>query len=140
MNNNGGVSFDYKISSFTPTPFPLGQNFIFIAVFWTDVDTSYGHGHVHYREVTDKDLLDRITTDIVQVYRAKGFAFFTAQWAYIVTWYQVGAYGNGNYDVVIEISTIITISLRYNITSKDITGVIIRIQCNSKTKERYQNT
>ena len=96
VNNNGGVSFQYQIGSYTPEPFPLGEAYTFIAVFWADVDTSYGQGQVYYREVTDTDLLGRITTDIVQVYGSQGLSYFTAQWAYIVTWYQVGAYRSGS--------------------------------------------
>ena len=91
------MSFQNTIPSFTPEPLPLGETFTFIAVFWADVDTSNGQGQVYYREVTDTDLLNNITADIVRVYGAQGFSFFTAQWAYIVTWYQVGTYQD-NFD------------------------------------------
>ena len=116
MNNNGGVSFQNQIGSYTPEPFPLGETFTFIAVFWADVDTSYGQGQVYYREVTDTDLLGRITADIVQVYGGQGLSFFTAQWAYIVTWYQVGAYKANVYyspfeDVDNNIDEVIIISV-----------------------------
>jgi len=53
LNNNGNLSFDNAISSFTASEFPI--NSPMIAPFWSDVDTR-GIGKVYYRFFPDNKL------------------------------------------------------------------------------------
>lgn len=53
LNNNGNLSFDNAISSFTASEFPI--NSPMIAPFWSDVDTR-GIGEVWYKFFPDNKL------------------------------------------------------------------------------------
>lgn len=53
LNNNGNLSFDNAISSFTASEFPI--NSPMIAPFWSDVDTRSG-GEVLYKFLPDNKL------------------------------------------------------------------------------------
>jgi hypothetical protein len=53
LNNNGNLSFDNAISSFTASEFPI--NSPMIAPFWSDVDTRAG-GEVWYKFFPDNKL------------------------------------------------------------------------------------
>jgi hypothetical protein len=54
LNNNGNLSFDNAISSFTASMFPI--NAPMIAPFWADVDTR-GAGEVWYKFFPDENKL-----------------------------------------------------------------------------------
>lgn len=43
INNNGNITFNSAVGSYTPTPFPVSSQPM-IAPFWADVDTSSGSG------------------------------------------------------------------------------------------------
>ena len=54
LNNNGNLSFDAAIPTFTPLPFPA-VGFKMIAPFWSDIDTRVGGtGKVWYRQTNSK--------------------------------------------------------------------------------------
>jgi hypothetical protein len=90
INNNGNITFNAPIGTYTPSAINAGFNNPIIAAFWADVDTR-SHGHVYY----DLDTADGVMT---------------------ITWDQVGYYsfgtdkldsfqlvlineGNGNFDI-----------------------------------------
>ena len=52
VNNNGDISFDDPVPTYTPQEFPL-DNFPLIAPFWADVDTR-GTGMVWYRNASEE--------------------------------------------------------------------------------------
>jgi hypothetical protein len=54
LNNNGNLSFDNAISSFSASGFPI--NSPMIAPFWSDVDTTGGIGAVYYKFFPDNKL------------------------------------------------------------------------------------
>jgi len=74
----------------------LSFNHPLIAPFWADVDTSQnGSGRVFYRETTDFDLLQRVSTEI-----QNGLSIsYTPSHLLIATWDAVG-YFNKNTDKV----------------------------------------
>ena len=73
INNNGNVTFDNRVSSFTPSPFPIA-NRPMIAPYWGDVDTRGG-------------LSDSEDLHSNQVYYA-----LLGDGRIVVTWYKVGYY------------------------------------------------
>lgn len=82
INNNGNVTFEGRVSSFTPTPFPAA-NRPMIAPYWSDVDTRCnGCGNVYIGGLNDETV--------------------------IVTWNDVGHYwqdasnGTNNYQLVLR--------------------------------------
>ncbi|XP_051499903.1 sushi, nidogen and EGF-like domain-containing protein 1 isoform X2 [Apus apus] len=90
VNNNGVISFDAKVSQYTPDPFPLADGRPFVTPYWADVDNVRG-GDVFYRETTDTPLLARVTQDINQYFPTTPF---TATWAFVATWDHVAYYGS----------------------------------------------
>eukprot|EP00057_Strongylocentrotus_purpuratus_P000525 XP_001177888.3 PREDICTED: sushi domain-containing protein 2 isoform X1 [Strongylocentrotus purpuratus] len=90
VNINGAVSFSKGIESYTPERFPLGDDRVIIAPFWTDIDTSagLGHGDVMYRQLllTNQTLplFDRANRIVRNAYADQNT--FTATWMFIVTW------------------------------------------------------
>ncbi|KAM5132512.1 alpha-tectorin-like [Mantella aurantiaca] len=87
--NNGVISFNAKVSQFTPDAFPLPGGQSLITPFWGDVDNELG-GTVYYRETQDTTVLQRITNDMS---RHLPKLHYKAKWAYIVTWYDVSFHG-----------------------------------------------
>ena len=87
VNNNGIISFDGAVSSFTPESFPLQNNRALIAPYWADVDTR-GTGTVYYRESQDTDLLRRARDDIFMAF--SGRIRFQPVFLFIATWDRVG--------------------------------------------------
>ena len=104
MNNNGVLSFETAVSTFTPESFPLSEDFIgdygdygtgsgvtgnigLIAPYWADVDTR-GTGTVWYRETTDLLLLARAASDIQAAFISQGS--FAPTYLFIATWDRVG--------------------------------------------------
>ena len=99
VNNNGIISFERGFNVHNPSAFPLqAYNIPLIAPFWADVDTSQdGSGTVFYRETTDFDLLQRVSSEI-QIGLSMSFV---PSHLLIATWDAVGYY-NGNTDRVNE--------------------------------------
>ncbi|KAL5015499.1 hypothetical protein ScPMuIL_009769 [Solemya velum] len=93
VNNNGVISFLQPVTSYTPTPFPLGDGRRLIAPFWGDVDTERG-GTIWYRESTDPILLNRATADVRRYFPDQ--IRFSAAWVFIATWENVPFYGASN--------------------------------------------
>ncbi|NWH68368.1 TECTA protein, partial [Geococcyx californianus] len=90
VNNNGVISFDTRVSQYTPDPFPLADGRPFVAPYWADVNNVLG-GDIFYREVTDPTLLQRITENINQYFPSISFK---ATWAFVATWDHVAYYGS----------------------------------------------
>ena len=86
MNTNGVISFLGTMSTYTPTPFPLGSRKRLIAPFWADVDTRNG-GDVWYRETTNSTLLQMVSEEIRTVFPEQHK--FQATWGFIATWSNV---------------------------------------------------
>ena len=84
------MTFSEAYTGYTPTPFPLQQNFSIIAAYQCDVDTTYG-GDIWYRESSDLALLRRATTEIRTVFPQQGQ--FNATWIFVTTWNNVTFYG-----------------------------------------------
>jgi len=89
ISTNGILTFGARTSSFTPVLFPI-QGMKCIATYWTDSDPSRG-GTVLYKETYDPSLLDQISQEIRT--RLIQFSTFTSQWALIVTFDSVSAFG-----------------------------------------------
>ncbi|NXW66419.1 TECTA protein, partial [Eurystomus gularis] len=89
VNNNGVISFDTRVSQYTPDPFPLADGRPFVAPFWADVNNVKG-GDVFYRQTTEPALLERITEDINRYFPTIPFR---ATWAFVATWDHVAYYG-----------------------------------------------
>ena len=90
MNTNGVISFLGTMSTYTPSPFPLGSNKRLVAPYWTDIDTNNG-GDVWYRESTNRTLLQRVSQEIRRVFPEQ--YKFQASWIFIATWDNVAFYG-----------------------------------------------
>ncbi|XP_062583136.1 protein mesh-like [Saccostrea cucullata] len=90
VSTNGAISFLTPVSQFTPDPFPLDGDRRLITPFWGDVDTRQG-GQVWYRETTDRDVLDKVSNEIISYF--PDFYRFHAAWVFIATWENVAFYG-----------------------------------------------
>ena len=90
MNTNGVISFLGTMSSFTPSPFPLGSNKRLIAPYWADIDTRNG-GDIWYRESTNRILLQQMSQKIRALFPEE--SKFQASWLFIATWDNVSFYG-----------------------------------------------
>jgi len=84
VNNNGDISFDAPVSSFTPSSFPVA-GFPLIAPYWADVDTR-GTGEVYFRETQDTAILIRARDDISRAFSIR----FNPILVFIATWDRVG--------------------------------------------------
>ncbi|NXS59617.1 TECTA protein, partial [Brachypteracias leptosomus] len=90
VNNNGVISFDTRVSQYTPEPFPLADGRPFVTPFWADVDNVRG-GDIFYRQSTQRDLLETITRDINRYFPNLPYV---ASWAFVATWEHVAYYGS----------------------------------------------
>nr|XP_033771033.1 alpha-tectorin-like [Geotrypetes seraphini] len=90
VNNNGVVSFEDSVSTYTPDPFPLADGRAFVTPYWGDVNNEIA-GKVYYRESKDPQLLQRVTQDINQYFPN---IQFTATWIFIATWHKVAYFGS----------------------------------------------
>jgi hypothetical protein len=90
VNTNGVISFLGTMSSFTPSPFPLGSNKRLIAPYWTDIDTRNG-GDIWYRESTNRTLLQLVSRPIRLLFPEQ--YRFQASWLFIATWDNVAFHG-----------------------------------------------
>uniref|UniRef100_A0A8C5Q9U0 NIDO domain-containing protein n=1 Tax=Leptobrachium leishanense TaxID=445787 RepID=A0A8C5Q9U0_9ANUR len=88
VNNNGVISFSKAVSQYTPDAFPLTRGETFVTPYWGDVDNRIA-GSVFYRESTDPDLLQKITSDMDKHLPDQ---HFIAKWAFIGTWDKVAYY------------------------------------------------
>ena len=92
VNNNGVVSFDTRVSGFTPQPFPITGSAL-LSPYWGDVDTR-GTGNVYYRGTTDSTVLNRASENIRSIFpefnTPLALTPFTATYLYIATWDHVG--------------------------------------------------
>ena len=89
VNNNGHLTFDQPLGSFTPVQFNnYGRDII--APFWTDIDNS-GTGTISYNQYTSGSVLSRATRDINQYFPGVNF---TASWVFVATWDKVAYFNN----------------------------------------------
>jgi len=95
VNNNGNITFNAGLSSFTPLAFP-GANKI-VAPYWADVDTrGSGSGLAYYGERTDSTTLNTISSQVNTAFSGAGF---TATYGFVATWDHVGYY-SGHVDML----------------------------------------
>ncbi|XP_038073805.1 sushi domain-containing protein 2-like [Patiria miniata] len=94
VNTNGAISFLIQVSSYTPTPFPLGGGRRVVAPFWGDVDARYG-GNVTYRELIRVPQSDQLFSQADSVVRGTFVdqSRFSATWMFIATWNKVPFFG-----------------------------------------------
>ena len=94
VNNNGDISFDTSVGTFTPETFPLANNLQLIAPFWADVDTTVA-GNVWYREASsERSLLQRARDEIRRALASQ--EDFQPTFLFIATWDHVGSYGDAS--------------------------------------------
>lgn len=98
VNNNGLLSFNVAVESYSPDSFPIGNNEAMVAPFWADVDTSINDGKVYYREAIDAETLGRVSQDVRDTLAE--LSQFAATWAFVSTWHEVTYYGGSNYTSV----------------------------------------
>ena len=99
VNNNGLISFDGPVRTFTSEPFPLSDSRDFIAPYWADVDTRGGRGRVYYRDAsTEQDVVMRARNEIRMAF--VGQASFQPNLVFIATWERVGFVGGGSSPLV----------------------------------------
>ncbi|XP_036427536.1 uromodulin-like [Colossoma macropomum] len=84
VNNNGHLTFDQPLVSFTPVQFNIYRRDI-IAPFWTDIDNR-GTGIISYNQYTSGSVLSQATRDINQYFPGVNF---TASWVFVATWDKV---------------------------------------------------
>lgn len=87
VNNNGNITFDGSMNTYTPFAFPSAREII--APYFGDVDTR-GTGSLHYSERTG-------ATDLADASSIINTAFggsFAASSAFVSTWDAVGYYGS----------------------------------------------
>ena len=87
VNNNGDITFNGPLSSYTSSAFPLSGVPI-IAPYWADVDTRCGGGPVYFRETTDSGIRSKAVSEIPYA-STNGF---NPTHVTIVTWPGVGYY------------------------------------------------
>ena len=78
------------MSTYTPSPFPLGSNKRLVAPYWSDIDTRNG-GDVWYRESTNRTLLQQVS-QAIRLLLPEQYTF-QASWLFIATWDNVAFYG-----------------------------------------------
>ncbi|NWI65149.1 TECTA protein, partial [Todus mexicanus] len=98
VNNNGVISFGTRVNQYTPEPFPLADGRPFVAPFWADVNNILG-GEVFYRQVTEPNLLGRVTEDINSYFPTISYQ---ATWAFVATWDHVAYYGSKSQKVRVQ--------------------------------------
>lgn len=90
VNQNGHLTFDKPLSSYTPKRFPLRGSRDFIAPFWTDLDNRQ-IGQVYYNQSTSGSVLRQATQDINSYFPNLNFS---ATWVFVATWYEIAYYSN----------------------------------------------
>ena len=100
------LSLNATETRYTPVPFPITDYLIpLIAPFWADADTSVS-GHVYYtkRPTINQTLLDRATAIINTAFTGTNFV---TKHLYIVTWFEVGYYGQTENSKVIHLEYVV---------------------------------
>jgi autotransporter-associated beta strand protein len=93
VNNNGNVTFNGPVASYSPTGFPNASNIPMIAPYWADVDTRNAlSGLVWYRTTQDTATLNTIGQTIHNSFL--GTSSFAPTYAEIVTWDHVGYFSS----------------------------------------------
>lgn len=88
MNNNGVISFNYGISQYYASAFPINAVPL-ITPYWGDVDTR-GTGSVYYRQTSNSAQLQTAQNDVRAIYSE--FQHFVPTRLFIATWHYVGYY------------------------------------------------
>lgn len=102
VNNNGDISFDTPVGTFTPDPFPLAGSLQLIAPYWSDVDTRNG-GQVWFREASsDAALLMRARNEIRMAFISQ--MMFEPTFLFIATWDHVSFFGGAGNNLVRKIT------------------------------------
>lgn len=92
VSNNGVLSFNSGVSTYTEGAFPTRPSLPIVAPFFADVDTRNAlSGQVWYRTSQDSSLLATLAQD-VQVANGGATVTFNPTFAQIVTWDRVGYY------------------------------------------------
>lgn len=92
VNNNGVISFDAPVTTYTPNSFPISGSFVLLSPYWADVDTRPDNGgFVLYRQSTDATLLNMARDQIRALFPAD-FETFTPTFLFVATWDHVGYY------------------------------------------------
>jgi hypothetical protein len=103
ISNNGLVSFDGPVSTYTALPFPINGSFAVIAPFWADVDTRAAvtaipgfptPNRIYYRMPAVP-----LGTDVVRMSNEVANSFptelpFTPTVVAVFTWFAVGRYAS----------------------------------------------
>jgi autotransporter-associated beta strand protein len=91
VNNNGAISFNSGVSTYTGQSFPAAGLPPMIAPFWADVDTRPANGgSVWYRTATDEATLTAVGDRIHNSFL--GSSLFNPTFVQVVTWDKVGYY------------------------------------------------
>ena len=110
INNNGLLSFEDSVTSYSAQPFPItASQFepvtknIIIAPYWADVDTrTAGSGAVWYRQTANSTLLERARQEVIEIfllYPEIDGETYNPTTLIIATWDKVGFY-NRKFDKV----------------------------------------
>jgi hypothetical protein len=93
VGSNGLLSF-FPYTEHTPRLLPL-TNSPFVCPFWADIDISK-QGDVYYREINDKESLNKVESDINTYYKPSKLkpADFKSHWAFVVTWNEVSSHSS----------------------------------------------
>uniref|UniRef100_A0A8C5Q7X8 NIDO domain-containing protein n=1 Tax=Leptobrachium leishanense TaxID=445787 RepID=A0A8C5Q7X8_9ANUR len=89
VNNNGGISFNEPIVSYTPEPFPIRKKYIMMP-FWADVDPEIC-GDIFFGERIDEFTLNKLEQEFAYHLPDQ---FFKPVWCFVVTWHKVAYYGS----------------------------------------------
>lgn len=97
VNVNGAVSLAAPISTYTPVCEAVSASYSMIAPFWADIDTRYTGpvSGVFFRQDTTPNVMSKAKNEIVRAFGSK-FQSINFNWAFVVTWYNVTAYGANN--------------------------------------------
>uniref|UniRef100_A0AC35F270 Uncharacterized protein n=1 Tax=Panagrolaimus sp. PS1159 TaxID=55785 RepID=A0AC35F270_9BILA len=86
INENGLISFNRKISDFTPWCKAAQSDYRIIAPFWADVDARRS-GDIYYRQTTDAAVLAKGEAELAKAFSDIGH--IDLKWAFIATWVNV---------------------------------------------------
>uniref|UniRef100_A0A3B3WQ15 NIDO domain-containing protein n=1 Tax=Poecilia mexicana TaxID=48701 RepID=A0A3B3WQ15_9TELE len=98
VNDNGHLTFNAPLSTYSPERFPMNGTRDIIAPFWTDLDNR-GNGDIYYVQYTSGSLLQRVTQDINTYFPALNFQ---ANWIFIATWHEVAYYSKSGTQTTLQ--------------------------------------
>ncbi|XP_046691095.1 alpha-tectorin-like isoform X4 [Silurus meridionalis] len=90
VNNNGHLTFNQALSSFTPYRFPAQGGLDLIAPFWTDLNNNL-NGVISYNQFTSGNVLTQATRDISRYFPQLSF---TATLVFVATWDRVAYFSS----------------------------------------------